>query len=196
MVQTNIADQQRSFGTIKPVHISPTHQTGPVHIQPNTIRTMQHFYKLSDAITATGKPKTTLLRDIKSGVFSAQKDDKGRWKIDPAEIHRVYPKIERSTDQSETIRSGPKQTNGPVQMDYQIKSLERELEIRDEKIEALEAERRRERENAQAHINDLRDQIENNRQDNARLHGLLTDQTKRSETRTTNRSFFGLFARG
>ena len=154
---------------------------------------MQHFYSLSEAIKATGKSKTALLRAIKSGVFSAQKDERGRYKIDPAEIHRVYPKVYPAKPSNDTVRSGPNRSAGPVQQDHEISRLNRELEIRDEKIEALEAERRREREDAQAHIHDLRDEIENKRQDLARLHGLLTDQSKRAEETTPKRSFFGLF---
>ena len=38
-----------------------------------------------------GKGKSTLQRDIKAGRLSAPRDEKGRYKIDPAELARVYP---------------------------------------------------------------------------------------------------------
>jgi excisionase family DNA binding protein len=47
-------------------------------------------YSLKQAAKATGKTKTTILRAIQKGRISAAKDG-GAWKIDPAELHRVYP---------------------------------------------------------------------------------------------------------
>ena len=49
------------------------------------------FYTLGQAAKATGKTKTTIQVAIKNGRMSASKDDLGRYQIDPAELHRVYP---------------------------------------------------------------------------------------------------------
>jgi hypothetical protein len=47
-------------------------------------------YTLGGAAKATGKSKATVLLSIRKGRISAQKDDFGRYQIDPAELHRVY----------------------------------------------------------------------------------------------------------
>lgn len=48
-------------------------------------------YTLAAAATAVDLNKTTILRAIKSGKISAQMDEHGHWRIEPAELHRVYP---------------------------------------------------------------------------------------------------------
>jgi len=48
-------------------------------------------YSLATAATATGTVKSTILRAIKAGKVSAIRDEHGQWRIDPAELHRVYP---------------------------------------------------------------------------------------------------------
>lgn len=57
-------------------------------------------YSLKQAAEASGRTKPTILRAIKANKISAQKDVHGQWQIDPAELHRVYPKtseLERET---------------------------------------------------------------------------------------------------
>ena len=46
---------------------------------------------LAAAAAAAGVNKTTLLRAIKAGKVSGNKDEHGQWHIEPAELHRVYP---------------------------------------------------------------------------------------------------------
>jgi len=48
-------------------------------------------YTLGAAAKATGKSKATISKAIKSGRISALKDDYGVFRIDPSELHRVYP---------------------------------------------------------------------------------------------------------
>jgi len=50
-------------------------------------------YTLAAAATSVGLNKTTILRAIKSGKISAQMDAHGHWRIEPAELHRVYPPV-------------------------------------------------------------------------------------------------------
>lgn len=47
-------------------------------------------YSLKQAAEATGRTKPTILRAIQLGKVSAKKDEHGQWKIEPAELHRVY----------------------------------------------------------------------------------------------------------
>ena len=50
-------------------------------------------YTLGEAAKATGKSKPTIQEQIKKGRISAVKDDFGRYQIDPAELHRLYPPV-------------------------------------------------------------------------------------------------------
>ena len=50
-------------------------------------------YTLGQAAKATGKAKSTLQRAIKNGRISANRDSNGTYKIDPSELHRVYPPV-------------------------------------------------------------------------------------------------------
>ena len=54
-------------------------------------------YTLGEAARSTGKSKTTILRAIRSGKVSAEKDVNGAWRIEPAEVHRIYPEAPRET---------------------------------------------------------------------------------------------------
>ena len=48
-------------------------------------------YSLSEAATACGVYKSAILRSIKTGRLTGTKDARGRWRIEPTELHRVYP---------------------------------------------------------------------------------------------------------
>jgi hypothetical protein len=48
-------------------------------------------YTLGEAARASGKSKAAIAQAIASSRLSATKDDLGRWQIDPADLHRVYP---------------------------------------------------------------------------------------------------------
>lgn len=51
------------------------------------------MYNLVSAAAATGVNRTTILRAIKAGRISAQRDAQGGWEVDPAELHRVFPPL-------------------------------------------------------------------------------------------------------
>jgi hypothetical protein len=49
-------------------------------------------YSLTEAATATGHNRATIWKAIKRGALSASRDAaSGQWRIDPAELHRVFP---------------------------------------------------------------------------------------------------------
>lgn len=56
-------------------------------------------YTLGEAAKATGMSKAAISRAIKNHTLAAEKQDNGSYKIDPAELHRVYPAI--TTQQAE-----------------------------------------------------------------------------------------------
>lgn len=49
------------------------------------------MYTLFEAATAVGRNKTTVLRAIRRGRISAERREDGTYRIDPAELHRVFP---------------------------------------------------------------------------------------------------------
>jgi hypothetical protein len=50
-------------------------------------------YTLAAAAKAAGLNKSTILKAIKSGRIIGTKDELGKWQIEPAELHRVYPAV-------------------------------------------------------------------------------------------------------
>lgn len=51
------------------------------------------MYTLGSAAKATGLTKSALSKAIQKGRISARKNELGRYEIDPAELHRVYPPL-------------------------------------------------------------------------------------------------------
>lgn len=94
------------------------------------------FFTLSQSAKEAGKAKSTILNSIRNGRLSASKDDFGNYRIDAAELFRVYP-IEQSTrrkrvqktdiDHNETVLSNM--------------LLEQKMQFLEERINKLEHER-------------------------------------------------------
>jgi hypothetical protein len=50
-------------------------------------------YTLTAAARATGLSKNIILRAIKDGKLVGTRDEFGKWSVDPAELHLVFPPI-------------------------------------------------------------------------------------------------------
>ena len=100
-------------------------------------------YTLGTAAKATGKAKSTILRAIKSGTISATKAHDGSYEIEPSELHRVFEP--NSTQQPPSNDTQPHEEQG--------ENLRYRLEI-------LETERQRERDQLQGTIDDLRARLD------------------------------------
>jgi excisionase family DNA binding protein len=48
---------------------------------------------LAEAAEATGLNRSTILRSIKSGKISGQRDASGAWSVEPSELHRIFPPL-------------------------------------------------------------------------------------------------------
>ena len=143
-------------------------------------------YTLGTAAKATGLSKPTIHHAIRSGRISATRLDDGSYRIDPAELHRVFPPVssvpvtiggtENGVRQSETPfeRAVPPVTHDSVvqaaRLEAELAGVRELLRVREEQIEAL----------TRAH----RDQIEDLRTERDKLlsqvdaaHRLLTHQT-------------------
>ena len=53
-------------------------------------------FTLAQAIAATGKSRSTLIRAIRTGKLSATRDEAGTYLVEPSELHRVFPTDESS----------------------------------------------------------------------------------------------------
>ena len=120
-------------------------------------------YTLSKAAVATGKNKATIQRAIKSGKISAIKNSSGAYEIDPSELHRVYPATAQRVAQHD------------ISNDTQ--HADKNSETVNFKLNLLEAERERERDQLQATIDDLRVRLDRSEE---RITALLPAPKKRS----------------
>lgn len=50
-------------------------------------------FDLASAAAATGVAKSSVFRAIKAGRISAQRDDNGRWSVEPAELFKIFPPL-------------------------------------------------------------------------------------------------------
>jgi len=91
-------------------------------------------YTLGEAAKATGKSKATISKAIKSGRISASKDDTGTFRIDPSELHRVYP-VAVNGEQEETLVN----TAIPQENTSDIKELQARLEAAHERLSDRDA---------------------------------------------------------
>ncbi|WP_265502903.1 BTB/POZ domain-containing protein [Paracoccus beibuensis] len=92
---------------------------------------------LNQAAKICSRSKSTLLDAIRSGRMSAPKDDRGRYVIDPAELHRAFPfqSQNRSPDQSPK----PQPTRLENQPEPADPALKREIELLREMLGKAEA---------------------------------------------------------
>lgn len=96
-------------------------------------------YSLRDAARAVGRGKPALLKAIRSGRISAEKDALGQWRIDPAELHRVYPLV--PGERKEPPPSERQEPPGTLQETLNVEALQRELEVLRETVSDLRGER-------------------------------------------------------
>lgn len=93
---------------------------------------------LNQAAKACGRSKSTLLDSIRSGRMSAPKDDRGRYVIDPAELHRAFPF--HAPDRSADRFPEPQPTTLEIhQTTLADRGLEREVELLREMLSKAEA---------------------------------------------------------
>ena len=136
---------------------------------------------LGQAAKTAKRSKGTLSKALNSGGISAEKDDKGRWQIDPSELSRwmsANPFPNSLENQSET----PEETHGNSALVVEVKMLR-------ERIDAVTAERDRERGQLVDQIEDLRARLDGAEAERVRLNALLTDQRENSKA-PAKRSFF------
>ena len=123
------------------------------------------------AAKEAGVAKKTLLEAMSSGRLTAEKNDKGHWEIDPAELFRVYPKT--SFLEPEKPQPTPQENNLKTS---QNSALEIEVKMLREQIERMDTERERERMQLGDQIEALKVQAERQSADHRQALAILTDQ--------------------
>lgn len=115
------------------------------------------MYSLGQAAKATGKSKSTILRALKDGKISGSKGENGQYRIDPAELHRVFDGTVHGT-----ANDAPRNTHGTPD---DAATLRAELEA----ARSLAEERGRT-------IDDLRERLDKESEERRKLTAMLTDQ--------------------
>ena len=139
-------------------------------------------YTLKEAADAVGMGKPAILKAIQRGKISAEKDEQGQWRIEPAELHRVYQPVSgnsartMSEETQETIGNG----NGN-------RILEKEIEFLREKLAGLEQMREQERRLLSGQIEDLRRDREDLRGERDRLLKVIEEQASSVKLLTDQR---------
>lgn len=115
---------------------------------------------LSAAAKEVDRSKSTLSRAIKDGRMSATRCEDGSYRIDPAELYRVFPAPVPQPTPSNAAQP-PSERDGTLRMQLEVAERERDRE---------REERKREREQMQATIDDLRTRLD---RAESRIAGLL-----------------------
>ena len=128
---------------------------------------------LRQAAELTGKSKSTLTRAIKSGRLSAARGGDGMYAIDPAELARAYPFVERPDAQQDARYGAPRNDDTELD-DAAILRLRLSLLVDERDRERTAAER--EREQLATTVADLRTRLDRAEQ---RITALIGEQKPR-----------------
>lgn len=118
---------------------------------------------ISEAARATDKPRSTIQRNIKKGVLSAEKDATGRTVIDVSELQRVFGNLDMDAVAGGAEQTGAKEQSATGQNGAEMELLRLKLEYAER--ERDEAQRRE------------RDQANQHREERDRLIGIIETQT-------------------
>lgn len=70
---------------------------------------------LSEASIHVGKSKQTIIKAIRSGRISAEKDANGEWRVEPVELFRVWPAVNLYPGNTRVeVDAGSHQSSPPV----------------------------------------------------------------------------------
>jgi hypothetical protein len=109
-------------------------------------------YTLGQAAKATGKSKSTISKALKNGTISAERGSNGVFKIDPSELHRVFPanSIKERSEPSENT------TKERLETAVKLAQLEVRLEAAVKRADDLEKDRDSWRNQANSLLSDQR----------------------------------------
>jgi hypothetical protein len=141
---------------------------------------------LGQAAKHAGRAKGTLSKALNNGQISAEKDDKGRWQIDPSELQRwmdANPFPNATENQDTTPPENHKNPIGNSALSTEVKMLR-------EQMDKLEAIHERERQTLVGQVDDLKIEAERRSREHMQALAVLTDQ--REKVIVPPRRLFGL----
>lgn len=141
---------------------------------------------LGQAAKHAGRAKGTMSKALTNGQISAEKDDKGRWQVDPSELQRwmdANPLPNTQKNQDTTLTETPE---NPIENS----ALSTEVKMLREQMEKLEAIHERERQTLVSQVEDLKIEAERRSREHMQALAVLTDQ--REKVSEPPRRFFGL----
>lgn len=139
---------------------------------------------LREAQEESGKSKSTIQRAITKGRMSATKNDNGEYEIDPAELFRVYPKKKDKAPSSDKVKLSH-------ELLHKLEMLQAAMTHKEEILETERTAMRRQREQYEDQISDLRNTVETlEKQTGATLQLIATEVQKPQETKSLFRSWF------
>lgn len=106
-------------------------------------------YTLGQAAVAAKKSKSTISKAIKNGIISAERQPNGSFKIEPSELHRVFP-ANSINEQSQTPDKTHKDS---IETLVKVARLEAKLEASEKRVDDLEKDRDIWRQQATALLN-------------------------------------------
>lgn len=127
------------------------------------------LYTAGDAAKATGRNITTITRAIKSGKISAKKDTSGAWRIDPSELHRVFPALAQDLQKSDMQEDASPLQDGRSSANRALLDEVAALRERVRSQDQLLADRADQ-------IADLRTRLDLEGEERRKLAAILTDQ--------------------
>ncbi len=110
---------------------------------------------MTEAAKLTGKQRQTIHKAIKEGRISAVRSEAGEWRIDPAELFRVYPPLSTVNDnQSAQVDAGLQRVDSGLQREVEL--LRERIREKDDIISDLREDRDHWRQQATALLTDQR----------------------------------------
>ena len=98
-------------------------------------------YTLGTAAKATGKSKTTIQRAISKGLISSDRGRGGEYSIDPAELHRVFPRLSPDTVSRDTKMDDTRPYDTGPELRAKIEALEAMMVREREALDEIRADR-------------------------------------------------------
>ena len=98
------------------------------------------YLTLSQAAKETGKSKGTISKYIKNGKLAYVSKDELGYKIDPAELFRVFPQKKQETPSNERLET-PEKPMETMRLRHELELTRKDLQHEREKSKSLETER-------------------------------------------------------
>jgi excisionase family DNA binding protein len=127
------------------------------------------YFTLGEAARTAGVSKPTLSKAVKEGRLSAEKQLDGSYRIQPAELFRVYPPETAKNRLEGTGFDATETPDANPLISQEVAQLREQLAI-------LGGEREREREQLTSQITDLRRRLDEEASERRKLTAILTDQ--------------------